>query len=237
MKVAFVAGFFEPVRRALHERFAKQLEVSSLIWIQQVGAGRELDLGMLGSELHRQLANGAKQVLVLVALLRGKEWVEHSVRAIITQAKSQYSGDIDIELSFERTAASAELVLERIVAFTLPEPSEVSVELLRRRLAGEKVLCVVLDGRTGFCESMCRAGFPQEALDEFFVEMVVPGGRNSNLMDNLYHKADTHRHILYAWMGLRHMPSKVKKRYTGAMFIGPTTKDVVSLFKRWLLEQ
>jgi len=237
LKVALVAGFFEPVRQALQKGFAKQLEVSSLVWIRQIGVGREPNLGILASELHRQIANGAKQVLVLVALLRGKEWVEHSVRAIIADAQAQCSSDVDVEVSFEQSATSANLVLEKITAFDLPEPSEVSADLLRRRLAGHKVLCVVLDGCTGFRESMCRAGFPQETFDEFFVEMVVPGGKNSNLMDILHHKADTYRNILYAWTGLRHMPSKVKRRYTGAMFIGPTAKDVVNLFMRWLLEQ
>src|SRR5207245_2152110 len=79
LKVAIVAGFFEPIRRALEGRFAKQMEVSSLVWIPQVSDGREPDIGRLGASLSSQLKNGAKHVLVLVAILAGKGWVKECV--------------------------------------------------------------------------------------------------------------------------------------------------------------
>ena len=72
MKVAIVAGFFDPVRDALGQRFAKQLEVSSLLWIRQAGIGRELNIPEFSSALSRQLANGARELLVIVAVLQGQ---------------------------------------------------------------------------------------------------------------------------------------------------------------------
>ncbi len=108
-------GFYEPVWRALEGRFAKQLKVSSLIWIRQIALNREPDLGMFGSQLAQQLANGAKQILVVVALLSEKGWVEDSVRAIVSEATSIHSG-VDIQLCFEhrhRTAKSYRVRLTR----------------------------------------------------------------------------------------------------------------------------
>ncbi len=190
---------------------------------------------MLGSQLARQLAGGAKQVLIVVALLSGKAWIEDSVRAIVREIASSYTG-IDIQLSFESKAADADLILQKINNFNLPEPSAISVGLLRSRLAGEKVLCVVMDGHPDFYKSLCRAGFPPECIcDEFFVELVIPRGKNSNLMEMLYNQAGHYRHLLYAWTGLRTMPASIKKRYSAVALEGPTAKDVVSLFKRWLL--
>jgi len=192
---------------------------------------------MFGSQLAQQLANGAKQILVVVALLSEKGWVEDSVRAIVSEATSIHSG-VDIQLCFEQKAADADIVLQKVIEFDLPEPSEVSVDLLRSKLSGRRVLCVVMDGHTGFPESLSRAGFPPECIcDEFFVEMVIPHGKNSNLMEMLYNKAGQYQHILYAWTGLRTMPNKIKKRYLGVAFEGPSARDVVNVFKRWLLGQ
>lgn len=134
---------------------------------------------------------------------------------------------------FQQNATATEFVCEKL----LPEPSEITVELSRSRLSGQKVLCVVVDGHTGFLKSLCRAGFPQCLWDEFFEEMVLPPGKNSNLMEMLYHKADGFAHLLYAWTGLRTLPSKVKNRYVGKAFEAPTAKDVVNLFKPWVLGQ
>jgi hypothetical protein len=215
--------------------FAKQLKVSSLEWVRQVSLNREPDLGMFGSRLAQQLAGGAKQILVMVALLSGTKWVEGTVRAIVSEATSLHPG-VEVQLYFEDKATNADLVLQKVTEFGLPEPSEISVDLLRWRLSGARVLCVVMDGHTGFQESLSRAGFPPECVsEEFFAEMVVPRGKNSNLMGTLHDRADQHRHILYAWTGLRTMPSKVKKRYSVIAFEGPTATDVVNLFKRWLL--
>jgi hypothetical protein len=235
LKVALIVGFYEPVRKALERRFSEQMRLSALIWVRQVALNREADLPMFASQLARQLANGAKQVLVMVALPREQGWVEGSVRNIILEATSIHP-DVDIQLSFEEKAADVDTVLQKVGDFDLPEPSVISAELLRSKLSTKTVLCVVMDGHTGFSESFVRAGFPPECIcQEFFVDMVVPRGKNSNLMKVLYNKATQHQHILYAWTGLRTMPAKVKKRYSQMAFEGPTAKDVVNLFTRWLL--
>jgi hypothetical protein len=239
LKVAIVAGFFEPVRRALEGRFAKQMEVSSLVWIPQVGVGGQPDLGMIGAHLSRQLKNGAQHVMVLVAILAGKGWVEDSVRAIISEAQSHYP-QAEIQPVFETkvSGSNQESILARIVEFGIPEPSEITAEVIRSRLVGRKVLCVVMDGNTGFPESLRRAGFPDECIcDEFFEHMVVPNGRNSNLMAVLHGKADQYQHLLYAFTGLRTLSASIKKRYAVFAYEAPTTRDVVNVFRRWLLNQ
>jgi hypothetical protein len=170
LKVAIVAGFFEPVRRALEGRFAKQMEVSSLVWIPQVGDGREPDLGKLSASLSRQLRNGAKQVLVLIAILAGKDWVKESVVAIVSEAQSHYQ-DADIRVVFETKVSHSnqDSIIVNIAEFNIPEPSEITAEIMRSRLTGRKVLCVVMEGRTGFHESLSRAAFPMNVFAKSFL--------------------------------------------------------------------
>jgi hypothetical protein len=118
----------------------------------------------------------------------------------------------------------------------LPEPSEITLEIMRAKLGGGKALCVVMAGRTSFQETFVRAAFPPECTtDEFFNDYIVPNGRNSNLIERLFDKAAEYRYLLYAWNGLRSMPASVKRKYAGAAFEGQTPREVVNLFKRWLL--
>jgi hypothetical protein len=239
LKVAIVAGFYEPVRRALEGRFKRQLEVSSLVWIPQLGNGREPDLGKFGANLSHQLKNGAKHILVLIAILAGKGWVEECVQAIVSEAQSHYQ-DAKISVVFETKVSHSnqESIVARIAEFGIPEPCEITAEIMRSRLAGSKVLCVVMDGHTGFHESLRRAGFPDECIcDEFFEHMVVPNGRNSNLLRVLHGKAEQYQHLLYAFTGLRTLSPLIKKRYSVFAYEGPTTRDVVNVFKRWLLDK
>jgi len=171
----------------------------------------------------------------VVALLGGKHWVEDAVRAIVAGHQARFQG-VQIHLVFETKAADAKLVLDRIDAFGLPVPSKISLELLRIKLQGGRVLCVVIDGSTGFPECFQRIDFPDDCIsDEFFEHMVVSRGKNSNLMEILHGKADQYPHLLYAWTGLRTMPAKVKKRFSGTAIEGPTARDVANMFKRWLL--
>lgn len=237
MKVAIVAGFFEPIRRALEGRFTKQMDVSSLVWISQVSDGREPDLRKFGASLGSQLKNGAKHVLVLVAILAGKGWVKECVHAIISDAQSHYhDAKIDVVFETKVSRSNQESILAKIAEFDIPEPCEITAEVMRSRLAGQKVLCVVMDGQTGFDESLRRAGFPEGCIcDEFFEHMVVPNGRNSNLLAVLHGKAEQYRHLLYAFTGLRTLSPLIKKRYSVFAYEAPTTRDVVNVFKRWLL--
>jgi hypothetical protein len=232
-------GFYEPVRRALEGRFAKQMEVSSLVWIPQLGDGREGDLGKFGASLSRQLRNGAKDVLVLVAILAGKDWVKESIGAIIHEAQSHYR-DANIQVIFETkvSRSNQEFIVAKIAGFDLPEPCEITPEIMRSRLAGRKVLCVIMNGLTGFDESLRRAGFPDECIcEEFFEHVVVPNGRNSNLMEVLDGKADQYQHLLYVFTGLRTLSASVKKKYSVFAYEAPTARDVLNVFKRWLLNR
>ena len=243
MRTAIVAGFFDPVRNAVAGRFPKQVEVSSIVWVPQRGNGREPDLGKLNSVLNQQLKNGATNVLVLVAIIAGKDWVRQVVQGMVAEVRSRY-GEAEILVDFETkvSRSNQDSILARIAEFNIPppeptpEPCEITLEVMRARLAGRKVLCVVLDGRTSFDEALERAGFPENCIcDEFFEHMVVPGGRNSNLMETLHKRAEHHQHLLYAFTGLRTLSPRIKKRYSIFAYEGPNTREVVNLFKRWLL--
>ena len=155
---------------------------------------------------------------------------------MIQRAVKDYEG-AHVEVCFERNAVGVEFVCGKLAAFSLPEVGEITAERLHLRLSGQKVLCVVMDGHTGFREALCRAGFPECLIDECFEEMIVPRAKNSNLMDSLHGQSSGFAHLLYAWTGLRTLPAKIKTRYSGKVFEGPTAKDVVSLFKRWVLGQ
>jgi hypothetical protein len=233
VKTVLVAGFFDPVQRTLKETFPEQLAAGSLVWIGQRGIGRELNLGDFKSRFYDRLAAGTTQVLVLLAVLRGREWVQGAIESILDHGKERNPG-LQTELVVERNAQELALLLEKISEFGLPDSQEVTTELLRDRLGGTRVLCVCREGCTGFQESFERAGFPIDGFDSFsFVS--IPSGKNSNLIEQIKDKSAQHAHLLYAWGGLRTLPPVVKQRYAGAKCEAETTGRVVALFKSWVL--
>lgn len=232
MKVAFVVGFFEPVKKTLSD-FRDQIEGGSLVWIPQKYWCGEADLNKFSSHFYDRLHAGATEILVLLAVLRKKEWVEYHIQSMIEKGR-QRSPKATIELIVERNAQNAGFVLEKISAFGLASVGEISTELLRTRLATGKVLCVHEDGRTGFKDALRRAGFPEETWEEFFCELTVSAGKNSNLIKVLKQRASQFSHLLYAWKGLRSLPPNIKQRYTGAACEAETTTMAVALFKKWL---
>jgi hypothetical protein len=185
------------------------------------------------------LKNGAKHVLVLVAVLAEKGWLRETVDAIVHDAQTHYpEAQIRVVYETKVSRSNQESIIATIADFGLPEPCEITADAMRLRLAGRKVLCVVLDGCTGFEECLRRSGFPDECIcDEFFEHMVIPSGKNSNLMAVLHGKAEQYQHLLYAFTGLRTLSASIKKRYTVFAFEAPNARDVVNVFKRWLLNR
>ena len=127
-------------------------------------------------------------------------------------------------------------MVSAITTFGLPPPSEVPLESVSQKLQGTRGLCVALDGRPGFEQSLIRAGFPKEGFGLYFEELKVHAGRNSNLIKVLEGKAKSFEHLLYAWGdGLRTLPPSVKRTYSGVRFEAATSLEVVLLLKRWIL--
>jgi hypothetical protein len=87
VKIVLVAGFFDPVQRALKEAFPDQFEAGSLVWIGQKGVGREANLADFKSRFYDRIAAGATEVLVLLAVLRGREWVQAAIESILDHGK------------------------------------------------------------------------------------------------------------------------------------------------------
>jgi hypothetical protein len=235
VKIVFVAGFFDPVLKALQDTYPDHLKSGgSIVWIRQVGPGRELNINDFKSRLFDKLSKGARDILIIVAVLRGKEWVEEIIRSIVGGAEETYP-DAEIRLQFEKSAQSSSTVLTGIATFGLSPPPEISMDRLAEKLQGKKVLCVGLDGHAGFEGSLERAGFPKDAFAEYFVELTFSGGKHSNLIKLLNEKAKSYDHLLYSWSGLRSMPPAVKKKYSGVGLEASSSFEVVLLFKRWVL--
>jgi hypothetical protein len=235
VKIVFVAGFFDPVRKALEETFPDHLKSGGgLIWIRQVGSGRELNINEFKSRFFDALARGATQILIVMAVLRGKEWIEKTIGTIVSSAKETYPA-VEIELRCEKNAQSSSTVLQGIAAFGLPAPPDVSMERLSEKLQGKKILCVVLEGRSGFEQSLDRAGFPTEAFALYFEELSITAGKNSNLIELLSEKSKSFDHLLYAWSGLRTLPPKTKRDFCGLRFEAGSSFEVVLLLKKWVL--
>jgi hypothetical protein len=235
VRIVFVAGFFDPVLKALQATFPDQLKAGGgIVWIRQAAIGRELNINEFKSRFFDKLAQGAKQVLILMAALRGREWAEETVKQIVAGAKDAYP-EVEIELRTEKNAQAIDVVLREIGGFGLAKPPEISLEQIAAKLGNKKVLCVGLDGRPGFEQSLERAGFPREAFGMYFEELRVAGGKNSNLIELLDGKSKSFDHLLYAWGGLRTLPPSVKKNYCGQRCEAGSSFEAVLLFKRWIL--
>ena len=233
MKLAFVAGFFDPVKKALDEVYSEHQKNGSLIWIRQKGMNREVNLGEFSEQFFDRVKS-ANSVLVLLTVLRGREWVESSVRAMIEKAKSENDA-LQCELKVFSNAGDRKGVVEALENFELPSPDFVQVTTIRQRIPEGKILCVSLEGKTKIVDALGRAGFTEEAIEECFLEERIEGARNSNLMEHLSSRSKQHSHLLYAWEGLRTLKPEVKDKFEKC-YEGQSAAVIAAMFKKWVME-
>jgi hypothetical protein len=232
VKIAFVAGFFDPVKKALEEEpYSGHQSNGSLIWIRQKAMNREVNLHEFSSRFFDRVKQ-ADSVLTLLAILRGREWAEASVQAIITRAKEGMP-DLSCEMLTFRNAGDRSGVLKAIDAFGLASPSSIGRDKVRAKVSEEKVLCVSLEGKTSILDALRRAGFEAETVQAHFYEERIDGARNSGLMEHLALRAGQYRHLLYAWDGLRTLKPEVGRKFTTCCE-APNAAKVVQLFKKWI---
>lgn len=232
MKIAFVAGFFDPVKKALEEGpYSEHQASGSLIWIRQKAMNREVNLHEFSARFFDRVKQ-ADSVLTLLAILKGREWVEASVLGIIGRAKESVP-DLSCELLTFRNAGDRNGVTKALDAFGLPSPSLVAREKMRTKVADEKVLCVSLEGKTSILDALGRAGFGAETIQAHFCEERIDGARNSGLMEHLALRSIQYKHLLYAWDGLRTLTPAVSRKFTTCCE-APNAAKVVQLFKRWI---
>jgi hypothetical protein len=122
MKVALVAGFFTPVLKSLEANFTAGLEARSIIWVPQLRHGAA-DPGKLKQNFFDRLAKGASGILILLAVLRGHEYITEIVEAIIDEGRSR-APDTDIRYSRFKDARSPGPVVAAIRDFGVVEAEE-----------------------------------------------------------------------------------------------------------------
>jgi len=234
LKIAFVVGFFDPVKTALLRSCPEHLENRSVIWIRQIGVGREANLKELSGAYFDRVRPGVESVLVLLAVVRGREFVIDAVRGIIARGKES-SAQTECELLVFKNAGDRNGVLDRIIAFGLQSPTALSCGAIRAKISDGRILCVSMKGRTSILDSLSRAGFTGEAIQTFFDEERIEGARNSSLMEYLDSRSRNYKYLLYAWDGLRTLKSEVKRGFEKC-YEAPSASKVVDLFRRWIVE-
>lgn len=234
MKIAFVAGFFDPVKRSLEKRYPKEQYRRSVFWVQQAKGGgfaREVNLSEFSS-LFMDKTSQATSVLVVLALPTGREFVELAVQGIIDKVAAMRP-EMDWKLETLRNVSDGEAVLKHLEDFGLPDPAAVDSGKIREKVKSGKILCVSLDGKTRVFDALARAGFTAEAIESCFEEERIEGGRNSNLNEALSSRGGKRSHLLYAWDGLRTLTPEVKKKFVKCYEASDAAK-VVAIFKRWV---
>jgi len=142
---------------------------------------------------------------------------------------------VKVETKILLSARDHNDVLEMIETYQLAKPSPLTVEMVRRAVGNTKVLCMNMEGRTSVFGALLRAGIPQEALNEMFVERTVGPAKNSNLLSSLTSEAQQCSHLLYAWDGLRTLAPNVKRKFKGKQFEAPTAAQVAEAARRWIV--
>jgi hypothetical protein len=205
-----------------------------VIWIRQIGRNREANLTDLAERLFDRLKTGTTDILVLLGVPRGIEWVEVKVDGMIGRGKSQYP-NVAFTLKTFTNLNDRDGVQDAILSFEPLDLGEISLGQVRAKVTKGRVLCFSIDGKTRILDALSRANFTHEVIAECFVEERIGGARNSNLMEVVAGKAKNHSHLLYAWDGLRTLKPHVKAKYESC-FEAPTAAMVVDMFRRWILE-
>jgi hypothetical protein len=233
MRVAIIFGFFASLRRTLADRFSSFVESKSVIFLLRDRDRFRPKLGDLKAHLFSRLDAGASAILVLVAVVAGEEWLLQNLENIIREAQEKHPlPDIKLEICGE--ASDIALLTRKIGDFAPSVAPVISVEFVRKKLKGCKVLCVRETQCAGFQDSLNRAGFPPEAWEEFFVEAVFEsGGKASELRE----KASSYDHVLYAFHRFSHKFGDGLSRHKGNTHKGPLSREAVEKFKKWLLRE
>ena len=232
MRVAFVAGFFAPVEEKLLKEFARQLKLGSVIWIPQKGVLQPPDFPVFNSRFFDSLSKGAVDILILLAILRGKEWVEGKINESIAQANLRFQGK-NIAVQTTRNAQDHAFVLQEIKKFSPSLERPLTLDLIRQRVGAKKIICFRGSENTGFRTVLERDGFPDGAFEEFFEERVLEYDTHPDKVEHVIRYAAT---VLYAFHGLKHMTGTSLDTYSGRLFKQALSRDCVAQLKDWLVK-
>ncbi len=233
MKIAFVVGFYDPVKETLDNSYSEHQARGSLGWIRQREPHKEADLTEVSSRFFDAIQR-AESIRIILFVPRGREWVIDRVNGIIASGKQRKAG-LECDLVTFDNAGDRDGVLASIAAFGLPALTEVDRAMIRAKIPAGKVLCVSLAGKTSITDALQRAGFTTDAIAECVEEERIVGGRNSNLLQTLSSRSAQNPHLLYAYEGLRTLSPGTKKKFAKC-WERSNAAQVVDQFKKWILE-
>jgi len=235
MKIAFVAGFDDPVKQKLDEYYSAQQANGSLVWVRQKELHREADLTLLSARVLEPI-RGASDIHVRVALYVpcDREWVVGRVEGILYKAQQ-----LNPALQFDEIAqfeddSDCEGVLGCIQDFDLPVPSGICLAAVRKKIPEGTILCVSHQDKTPILKALERAGFTADTK-QLFVEKPIEGGKNSNLPQDIASWSLHHRYMIYAFDGLRHLSPSILKKFVKYWYRA-NAAQAVEQFKKWITE-
>jgi hypothetical protein len=235
VKAAFVTGFFSPVKKALEVEFAREFDCEALVFLGKVSPHQAFDLKTFKSRFFQVAKAGDRDpILVIAAKVRGLEWINDSVAAIVESARAQ-SNNKEIRLLFFEDAQNPDPITAALHEFDLsgaPELSAVAEVKLLAHTKGQKVLCVRGDKQSSFEDALRRAGFQFERYEDHFVEIGLAYGSNVSKVLKSY--AKQHAYLLYAWGALKYLDPSVKSKWK-SLHQGDTPAAAVTRFKQAVL--
>lgn len=174
---------------------------------------------------------GLESVLVLCAVPRNQGWLKVSIEGMMEPFGSK------AKVKFLEDALDFDTVKQCLDDYGVTgNPSDVVENELREYLAGRRVLCIRSRQQSSFLKTLRRAGIQFSRFEEFFEELVVDPGQNSNLNQTIESHSGRCEVLLYAYGSLRTISASVKKRFKPA-YEKETTARVVMEFKNGILQR
>ena len=235
MKVAFVTGFFSPVKNGLEAEFAAELSRGALVFLGKASPHQAFDLKIFKSRFFQVAKGGDRDpILVIAAKVRGLEWVNDSLAAIVESARAQSNGKEIRLLVFDDTQ-NPDPIIGALHDFDLSDSHEqggVTEDKLLTYTHGQKVLCVRSDNQSTFEDALRRAGLQFDRFEDHFVEVSL--AYSSNVSQALKSYAKQHACLLYAWGALKYLDPSVKSKWK-SLHQGETPAAAVARFKQAVL--
>jgi hypothetical protein len=229
MKIAFVVGFFDPVKIALDECYPERIYRDRLIWIPN-GKG---SLAAFKGRLY-DLVRTADGLLVCLGRSESQRYLQEAMGGVIRVAQEQCT--IPIRFEVFGNLYDAAPIVELVKCFEIETQPQTSIEIIRKKVSSGKILCVSLAGKTSILTALQRAGFSPTAIAECFEEEVIEGARNSNLNSHLKSRAGSYIYLIYAWEGARTSTPEVKEGFAAGCVEARSAAQAVALFKKWIWE-
>jgi hypothetical protein len=233
LRKALIAGFFDKVEDAVRREFGAAVDRNeiAIAGLGRVDPRHGLNFDTFKAALTSLTAN-TDCLDLLIVVGRSVEWVDDAVLEVLVPFGEKHR----ISLEILDNLRDAERVTKHLGEFGLvAQPSDADAAALTEALRGQRLFCVRSSKQASFARTLERLGF---AVDpEQFVEEVVAPAQNSNLVQLLNGKSEHFDWLLYAWAGLRTLPSEIKKKFSSGSLEADSPMKVCTMLKRRLLKR